>query len=109
MGFAPFWLAHPSDHASYTLRVPQTRVLLTASFRFHLTMNTLAVQLKVPVTTALEETYTLQVTSRFAFAPRLTAPAMAQRAMPGAPKKTMFLFETPFFNNANVENLSIFN
>jgi hypothetical protein len=39
--------------------IPRTRVLLTASFRFHLAMNTLAVRLKVPVTTALRETCTL--------------------------------------------------
>ena len=29
----------------------------------------------------------LLVTSRFAFAPRLTAPSMALRAMPGAPEE----------------------
>jgi len=36
--------------ASYLVRIPQTGILLTASFRFHLTMDTLAVQLVVPTT-----------------------------------------------------------
>jgi len=33
--------------ASYAVRIPQAGVLPTASFRFHLTMDTLAVQLMV--------------------------------------------------------------
>jgi len=36
--------------ALYAVRVPQAEVLPTASFRFHLTMDTLAVWLMVPAT-----------------------------------------------------------
>ena len=39
----------PDVAASYALRVPQAGDLLTASFRPHLTVTALAVQLTVPV------------------------------------------------------------
>ena len=39
----------PDVAASYALRVPQARDLPTASFRPHLTVTALAVQLTVPV------------------------------------------------------------
>lgn len=58
------------------LPVRRARALLTASFRLHLAANALAVRLKVPVITALGETFTLPVTSWFAFALQLTAPAL---------------------------------
>src|SRR5437899_6056029 len=37
-----------SLHASYAISVRQTSALPAASFRFHLTMDTLAVQLTIP-------------------------------------------------------------
>ena len=42
------WPAHPGCAASYPLPVLQARVLLSASFRFHLAVDTLAVQLTLP-------------------------------------------------------------
>ncbi len=39
---------HPSVPASYAVSVRQTETLPAASFRFHLTMDTLAVQLTIP-------------------------------------------------------------
>ena len=66
-------LAHQAD-ASYAVRVPRAGSLPAASFRFHLTVDTLAVQLGVPVIKASTGTYTRQVTSRFAFATRSAAP-----------------------------------
>ncbi|QGQ25687.1 hypothetical protein F1728_24720 [Gimesia benthica] len=65
-------LAHPTG-ASYVIRVPRARSLPAASFRFHLAVDTLAVRLRVPVIKASIGTYTRQVTSRIAFAYRLTA------------------------------------
>jgi len=49
IGLWIFMPPRPSVAASYALRVPQTGDLLTASFRPHLTMIALAVQLTVPV------------------------------------------------------------
>ena len=66
-------LAQPAD-ASYAIRVPRARSLPTASFRFRLAADTLAVRLGVPVIKASIGTFTRQVTSRFAFALRLPAP-----------------------------------
>ena len=40
---------HPSRLASYLVSVRRTSVLPAASFRFHLAMDTLAVQLAVPL------------------------------------------------------------
>jgi len=42
-------LVRPNS-ASYLVRIPQTEILPSASFRFHLTMDTLAVRLVVPTT-----------------------------------------------------------
>jgi len=39
--------------ASYAVRIPQAGVLPTVSFRFHLTMDTLAVQLMVATAQAI--------------------------------------------------------
>ena len=66
-------LAH-RDSASYVVRVPRARSLLTASFRFHLAVNTLAVRLRVPVIKVSDGTFTHRVTSQFAFAHWLTTP-----------------------------------
>lgn len=66
----------PIDSQPYALPVRQARVLLTASFRLYLAVNALAVRLKVPVITVLGETFTLRVTSEFAFAYSLTAPVL---------------------------------
>jgi hypothetical protein len=65
-------LAHQAD-ASYAVRVPRAGSLPTASFRFHLTVDTLAVRLGVPVIKASTGTSTRQVTSRFALATRSAA------------------------------------
>jgi hypothetical protein len=65
-------LAHRVD-ASYAVRVPRARSLPTASFRFRVAPDTLAVRLGVPVIKASIGTSTRQVTSRFAFAPRFQA------------------------------------
>ena len=42
-------LPHPPDDASHAVRVPRARRLPSASFRFHLAVDTLAVRLGVPV------------------------------------------------------------
>jgi hypothetical protein len=54
----------------YPLPVRQASVLLSASFRFHLTMDTLAVQLTLPLAGCVED-----------FHPQVTC------ALPGAPKE----------------------
>ena len=46
--------------ASYAVSVRQASVLLSASFRFHLAMDTLAVQLVIPLTGLTEDSH-LQV------------------------------------------------
>jgi len=65
-------LAHQVD-ASYAVRVPRARSLPTASFRFRVAPDTLAVRLGVPVIKASIGTSTRQVTSRVAFAHRFKA------------------------------------
>ena len=45
LGLHLFWQTYPYFRALYVISVRRTKSLLTASFRFHLTMNTLAVQL----------------------------------------------------------------
>ena len=80
----------PMGSQPHALSVRRARVLLAASFRPHLMVGALAVQLKVPVITALRETFTLLVTSGVAFACPLTAPVLALRAMHGAPNKNGF-------------------
>jgi len=47
--------------ASYAIPVRQVSALLTASFRFYLTVDTLAVQLTVPLVGPVED-FHLQVT-----------------------------------------------
>ncbi len=65
-------LAHQRD-ASYAVCVPRAGSLPSASFRFHLAMDTLAVRLGVPAIKASIGTFTRQVASRFAFANRFAA------------------------------------
>src|SRR5215211_3280982 len=48
-GLRIFLPSHPSRLASYPLPVRQASVLPRASFRFHLTADTLALQLAVPL------------------------------------------------------------
>ncbi|MBD8974048.1 MAG: hypothetical protein EGQ63_09500 [Clostridiales bacterium] len=45
MGLHLFWQTYPYFRALYVISVHRTKSLLTASFRFHLTMDTLAVLL----------------------------------------------------------------
>jgi hypothetical protein len=61
--------------------------LPTASFRFHLAMDTLAVRIEVPVIKAYTGTFTRQVTSWLAFAPHLPSVRSRSRVMPDAPYK----------------------
>jgi len=79
-------LAHRAD-ASYAIRVPRAGSLPSASFRFRVAPDTLAVRLGVPVIKASIGTFTRQVNSRFAFASRLQRQVMTLRVMPDAPKK----------------------
>jgi hypothetical protein len=48
VGFCFHGQAHPLYHASYAVSVRQGGTLPSASFRFHLAMDTLAVRLMVP-------------------------------------------------------------
>ena len=79
-------LAH-RDVASYAIRVPRARSLPSASFRFRLAADTLAVRLGVPVIKASTRTFTRQVNSRIAFAHRFQRQVMTLRVMPDARKK----------------------
>ena len=45
LGLHLFWQTYPYFRALYVISVRRTKSLLTASFRFHLTMDTLAVRL----------------------------------------------------------------
>lgn len=65
-------LAHHAD-ASYAIRIPRAGNLPSTSFRSRVAPDTLAVRLGVPVIRASIGTCTRQVTSRFAFAHRLSA------------------------------------
>ena len=49
MGLWTPTLPRPQYSASHAVRVPRVRILRTASFRFHLAVDTLAVRLEVPV------------------------------------------------------------
>ena len=79
-------LAHRAV-ASYAIRVPRVGSLPSASFRFRLTADTLAVRLGVPVIKASTGTYTRPVTTRIAFAYRLQRQVMTLRVMPDARMK----------------------
>lgn len=73
LGFGSFGpLAHRLD-ASYAIPVRRIGSLPAASFRFRVAPDTLAVRLGVPVIKASTGTLTRQVTSRLAFAPRLSS------------------------------------
>lgn len=61
------------DNASYAIRVPRAGSLPTASFRFAVAHDTLAVRLEVPDIKASIGTCTRQVTSCFAFASQLSS------------------------------------
>ena len=52
IGLRVFSPPRPDGAASYALRVPRAGILRTASFRFHLTVDTLAVRLTIPITRA---------------------------------------------------------
>ena len=80
-------LAHLCD-ASYAIHVLRAGSLPAASFGPRLAADALAFRLGVPVIKASTGTLTRPVTSRFAFALRLTASGMTLRVMPDAPKKT---------------------
>ena len=48
IGLWLLWQSYPSFPALYAVSIRQTRALLPASFRFHLTMNTLAFGYDLP-------------------------------------------------------------
>lgn len=85
MGLCIFMAAYPPATASYTVRVTRTKSLPPPSFRQHITIPPLVFGQEfrafardsnseaLPVIKASEETCTLQVTSRFAFANRLSS------------------------------------
>ena len=79
-------LAHQFD-ASYAIHVLRARSLPAASFGLRLAVDALAFRLGVPVIKVSTGTFTRPVTSRFAFAPRLTASGMTLRVMPDAQNK----------------------
>ena len=68
------------------IRVPRAGSLPTASFRFAVARDTLAVRLEVPDIKASIGTYTQQVTFWFAFAHQLSSVRKTLRVMPDAPK-----------------------
>src|SRR6476646_10719835 len=82
LGFASNGLLTPLRRL-YPLAVRQTSALPTASFRFHLTMDTLAVQLTLPLAGCVED-FHLQV----------SAPCRAHHKKPGAGRA----FSYSFFN-----------
>lgn len=87
LGFESMRPLAPQDVASYAVRIPRARSLPSASFRFPLAADTLAVRLGVPVIKASTGTCTRPVTSRFAFAPQFQRQVMTLRVMPDARKK----------------------
>ena len=70
-------------HRLYPLPVRQASTLLSASFRFHLAADTLAVQLTLPPAGCVEDFHLQVVFPATTAVP--TAPVTALRAMPGAP------------------------
>ena len=80
-------LAH-RDVASDAIRVPRAGSLPSASFRFGVAPDTLAVRLGVPVIKASTGTHTRQVNSRLTFAHRLQRQVMTLRVMPDPRKET---------------------
>ena len=87
----------PMNSKPHALPVRRARALLTASFRHRLAVIALAVRLKVPVITALKETCTLRVTSRFAFAYLLTAPVLGAARHARRTKKRRWNFHSSVF------------
>ena len=75
----------PRRAASYPLPVRQASTLLSASFRFHHAMDTLAVQLTLPLAGCVEDLHLQVILPATTAVP--TAPVTALRAMPGAPKR----------------------
>lgn len=72
VGFESFGPLAPRPDALYAVRVPRAGILRTASFRFSLTRDTLAVRLVVPVI-IVHRRLSLPSHFRFAFDPRLKA------------------------------------
>ncbi len=91
LGFESFGPLAQQATASYAIRVPRTGSLPSASFRFWVAPDTLAVRLGVPVIKASIGTRTRQVTSWFAFACQLKTPVKTLRVMPDAPKEATLL------------------
>ena len=66
---------------------PRVGSLPTASFKFTVAHDTLAVRLEVPEIRASIGKFTQQFASRLAFAHQLKAPIKTLRVMPDAPQK----------------------
>lgn len=86
-----FWLpspplTRPGVTASYAISVRQASALPAASFRFHLTMHTLAVRLIVPLTRPIAD-FLSPPSHPVTTACTGTTPVEALRAMPGASRK----------------------
>jgi len=62
IGFCFDKQTHPDCMALYVVRVPQVGALPTASFRFHLTMDTLAVQLMVATANSIADFHCQAIT-----------------------------------------------
>ena len=87
-------LAHRFD-ALYAVHVLRARSLPAASFGLRLAADALAFRLGVPVIKVSTGTLTRPVTSRLAFAPRLTASGMTLRVMPDAQTKAPVACKDP--------------
>ena len=53
IGLPDSWVSYPAEQALYQVPVRYDNYLPEASFRFHLTMDTLALGYEIPVITAL--------------------------------------------------------
>ena len=84
IGLRVSWPSRPDVAASYAVPVRRAGSLPTASFRFRLATDTLAVQLTVP---AIRVRRGLSPPSHPEAPPSGIAPVKALRAMPGAPQK----------------------
>ena len=82
-----------STNALYAISVRRCRILLSASFRFHLTMDTLAVQLMVPTTKPIADFHRLVTAHAGQTKNRETVKALAFAV-------SLFVSTTYFFQNS---------
>ena len=84
IGLWILWPPRPDVAASYAVAVRRAGTLPTASFRFRLTTDTLAVQLTVPITRACRGLSPPSYLVKYHIQPRCINPL---HAMPGIPQK----------------------